>query len=107
MVLNKIEEIRNSWRGLNELPRVLTIPYTGNRVNLRSYWLMEFKDEKCTRRFFILEDQLKILSNETLMEMQEMLDQTNEDESEFYRQLQHQIEENNEKLGKKFKQSRK
>ena len=54
---------------------------------------MEFKDKKCIRRFFRLEDQLKIASNETLMEMQEKLDQTNKNESEFYRQLQNQIEE--------------
>ena len=39
--------------------------------------------------------------------MQEKLDITNNEESEFFRQLQYQIEENNEKLGKKFRQSRK
>ncbi|KAL8148135.1 hypothetical protein AgCh_005472 [Apium graveolens] len=107
MVLNKIEEIKNRWRGPNALPRVLTIPFTRDRVHLRPYWMMEFKDEKGIRRFFRLEDQLKILSNETLMEMQGKLDQINKDESKFYRKLQNQIEENNVKLGKKSRQSRK
>ena len=97
----------NNKRNPNALPRVLTIHFPGDRVHLRPYWIMEFKDEKCIRRFFRLEDQLKISSNETLMEMQEMLDQTNEDKYEFYRQLQYQIEENNEIFGKKTRHSRK
>ena len=57
--------------------------------------------------FFRLEDQLKISSNETLKKMQEKLDLTDNEESEFYRQLQNQIEENDVKLGKKPRQSRK
>ena len=76
-------------------------------MHLRPYWIMEFKDKKFIRRFFKLEDQLKIASNETLKEMQEKLDQTNEDELEFFRQLQYQIEENDEKLGTKSRQSMK
>ena len=59
------------------------------------------------RRFFRLEDQLKIARNETLREMQEKLDLTNKDESEFFRKLQYQIEENDVKLGKKSMPSRK
>ena len=106
-VLRKITEIRQSWRDPNALPRVLTIPKTGDRVHLKPYWLMEFRDEKGDRRFFRIEDQLKISSNETLKEMQEMLDINNEDEAKFYRQLQLQIEENDEKLGRKTRESRK
>ena len=68
---------------------------------------MEFRDEKGIRRFFRLEDQLKISSNETLREMQEKLDSNAENEFEFYRQLQHQIEENDRKLRKKTREPRK
>ena len=68
---------------------------------------MEFMDDKGVRRFFRLDDQLSISSNETLLEMQEMLDYSEADELEFHRQLQNQIEENNKKLGKKSRQSRK
>ena len=81
MVLNKIEEIRNSWRGPNALPRVLSIPFTEDRVHLRPYWIMEFKDEKNIRRFFRPEDQLKNASNETQKEMQEKMDLTDNEES--------------------------
>ena len=68
---------------------------------------MEFRDEKGVRRFFRLEDQLNISSNETLLEMQGMLNLSEADELEFHRQLQNQIEENNKRLGKKPRQSRK
>ena len=68
---------------------------------------MEFMDDKGVRRFFRLDDQLSISSNETLLEMQEMLDLSEADELEFHRQLQNQIEENNRRLGKKSRQSRK
>ena len=67
---------------------------------------MEFRDNKGVKRFFRLEDQLKIASNETLKEMQSKLDVNEEDEAEFYRQLQIQIEENNNKLGKKTREQR-
>ena len=68
---------------------------------------MEFMDDKGVRRFFRLDDQLSISRNETLLEMQEKLDLSNAEELEFHRQLQNQIEENNRKLGKKFRKSRK
>ncbi|KAL8092892.1 hypothetical protein AgCh_034950 [Apium graveolens] len=54
-----------------------------------------------------LEDQLSISSNETLLEMQGMLNLSESDELEFHKQLQNQIEENNRRLGKKSIQSRK
>ncbi|KAL8100349.1 hypothetical protein AgCh_032558 [Apium graveolens] len=73
LVLKKIEELR-SIRAKDALPKTLIIPYTGSRVHLRPYWLMEFMDDKGVRRFFRLEDQLSISSNETLLEIQEMLD---------------------------------
>ncbi|KAL8099250.1 hypothetical protein AgCh_031785 [Apium graveolens] len=72
LVLKKIEELRSN-KAKDALPKTLTIPFTGKRVHLRPYWLMEFRDEKGVRRFFRLEDQLSISSNETLLEMQEML----------------------------------
>ena len=68
---------------------------------------MEFIDDKGVRRFFRLDDQLSISSNETLLKMQQKLDLSEADELEFHRQLQNQIEENNRKLGKKSRQSRK
>ena len=68
---------------------------------------MEFRDDKGARRFFRLEDQLKISSNETFREMQENLDITNEDEAEFYRQLQLYIEENDQRLGRRTREPRK
>ena len=67
---------------------------------------MEFRDNKGVRRFFRLEDQLKIASNETLKEMQSKLDINVEDEAEFFRQLQLQIEENDKRLGKKTREQR-
>ena len=67
---------------------------------------MEFMDDKGVRRFFRLEDQLSISSNETLLEMQEKLDLSESDELEFHRQLQNQIEENNRKLGRRSRPSR-
>ena len=106
LVLKKIEELR-SIRAKDALPKTLTIPYTGSRVHLRPHWLMEFMDDKGIRRFFRLEDQLSISSNETLLEMQEMLDLSEAYELEFHRQLQNQIEENNMKLEKKSRPSRK
>ena len=68
---------------------------------------MEFRDKNGVRRFFRIEDQLKIASNETLKEMQSMLDINDEDEAEFYRQLQLQVEENDRRLGKKTREQRK
>ena len=68
---------------------------------------MEFRDSKGVRRFFRLEDQLKIASNETLKDMQSKLDINKEDEAEFYRQLQLQVEENDRRLGKKTREQRK
>ena len=67
---------------------------------------MEFRDNKGVRRFFRLEDQLKIASNESLKEMQSMLDINDQNEAEFYRQLQLQIEENDRRLGKKTREQR-
>ena len=67
---------------------------------------MEFMDDKGVRRFFRLEDQLSISSNETLLEMQEKLDLSESDELEFHRQLQNQIDENNRKLGRRSRPSR-
>ncbi|KAL8125643.1 hypothetical protein AgCh_013053 [Apium graveolens] len=75
-------------------------------LTLRPYWLMEFMDDKGVRRFFRLEDQLSISSNETLLEMQEMLDLSESDELEFHGQLENQIEENNRKLGRRSRPSR-
>ena len=105
LVLNKIEELR-SIRAKDALPKTLIIPYTGRRVHLRPYWLMEFIDDKGVRRFFRLEDQLSIFSNETLLEMQGKLNLSESDELEFHRQLQNQIEENNRKLGRRSRPSR-
>ena len=68
---------------------------------------MEFRDNKGVRRFFKIEDQLKIASKETLKDMQSKLDINEEDEVEFYRQLQLQIEENDRRLGKKIRDQRK
>ncbi|KAL8114966.1 hypothetical protein AgCh_021697 [Apium graveolens] len=65
------------------------------------------QDNKGVRRFFRLEDQVKIASNETLKDMQSKLDINEEDEAEFYRQLQLQIEENDRRLGKKTRDQRK
>ena len=76
-------------------------------MHLTPYWMIKFRDDKGVRRFFRLEDQLKISSNETIREMQEKLDSNAENESEFYRQLQHQIEENDRKLGRKTREQRK
>ncbi|KAL8092156.1 hypothetical protein AgCh_034450 [Apium graveolens] len=84
LVLNKIEELRSN-RAKDALPKTLLIPFIGKRVHLRPYWLMEFRDEKGVRRFFRLEDQLSISSNETLLEMQEMVDLLEADELEFHR----------------------
>lgn len=106
-VLRKIEQIRQSWKDPEALPRVLELPKTGERIHMLPYWLMEFRDDNGTRRFFRLEDQLKIASNETLLEMQSNLDLENADEAEFNIQLQQQIEENNRKLGKKTREPRK
>ena len=84
IVLKRIEELR-SIRAKDALPKTLSIPFTGKRVHLRPYWLMEFMDDKGVRRFFRLEDQLSISSNETLLEMQEMLNLSEADELEFHR----------------------
>ena len=103
LVLKKIEELRSN-RAKDALPKTLSIPFTGKRVHLRPYLLMEFRDEKGVRRFFRLEDQLIISSNETLLEMQGMLDLSEADELEFHRLLQNQIEDNNRRPGKKPRQ---
>ena len=106
-ILNKIAKIRQSWRGSDSLPRTLVIPKHGETIHKEPYLLMEFSDDKGARRFFRLEDQLKISSNETLREMQSKLDINNEDEAEFYRQLQLQIEENDRRRGNKTREPRK
>ena len=67
---------------------------------------MEFMHDKGVRRFFRLEDQLSISSNETLLEMKEKLNLSVSDELEFHRQLQNQIDENNRKLGRRSRPSR-
>ena len=105
-VLNKIASIRKTWGESNALPRTILIKEHGTTIHKSPHWLMEFRDKKGVRRFFRLEDQLKIASNESLKEMQSMLDVNNEDEAEFYRQLQLQIEENNKRLGKKTREQR-
>lgn len=106
-VLNQIANIRKSWRESSALPRILVIPEHGITIHKTPHLLMEFRDEKLVRRFFRLEDQLKIASNETLREMQSKLDINEEDEAEFYRQLQLQIEENDRRLGRKTREQRK
>ena len=106
-ILNKIAKIRLSWRGSDSLPRTLVIPKHGETIHKEPHLLMEFRDDKGARRFFRLEDQLKISSNETLREMQTKLDLKVEEEAEFYRQLQLQIEENDRRLGKKTRDQRK
>ena len=55
LVLKKIEELRSN-RAKDALPKTLSIPFTGKRVHLRPYWLMEFRNENGVRRFFKLED---------------------------------------------------
>ena len=62
--------------------------------------MMEFLDKDGSRRFFKIEDQLKIASNEFLKFMQSKLDLDDEDEANFYRALEKRIEENDLKLGK-------
>ena len=89
------------------MPRTLLIPERGITVHKSPHWLMEFRDNKGVRRFFRLEDQLKIASNETLKDMQSKLDINEEDEAEFYRQLQLQMEENDRRIGKKTRDQRK
>ena len=106
-VLNKIASIRKTWKESGTLPRTIVISEKGNVIHKSPHWLMEFRDEKGVRRFFRLEDQLKIASNETLKEMQSLLDINEEDEAEFYRQLQLQVEENDRRLGKKTREQRK
>ena len=106
-ILNKIAKIRQNWRGSDSLPRTLVIPKHGDIVHKEPHWLMEFRDDKGARRFFKIEDQLKISSNETLREMQEKLDNNNEDEAEFFRQLQLEIEDNDQRLGRKTREPRK
>ncbi|KAL8103767.1 hypothetical protein AgCh_028099 [Apium graveolens] len=98
-VLKKLEDIRSN-KAKDALPKTLSIPFTGNKVHVRPYWLMEFMDDKGVKRFFRLDDQLSISSNETLLEMQEKLNLSDAEELEFDRKLQNQIEENNMKLGK-------
>ena len=68
--------------------------------------MMEFRDTNGVRRFFRIEDQIQIASNETLKEMQSKLDLNDEDEAEFHRQLQLQIEDNDRRLGKKTREQR-
>ena len=87
-VLNKIASIKKTWGESNYFPRTLIIPEYGTIIHKSPHWLMEFRDKKGVRRFFRLEDQLKISSNETLKNMQSMLDINDEDEAAFYRQLQ-------------------
>jgi len=106
-ILNKIASIRKTWWESNSLPRTLLIPEHGITIHKSPHWLMEFRDNKGVRRFFRLEDQLKIASNETLKDMQSKLDISEEDEAEFYRQLQLQVEENDRRLGKKTREQRK
>lgn len=106
LVLNKIEDLRSN-KAKDALPKTLSIPFKGKRVHLRPYWLKEFMDDKGVKRFFKLDDQLSISSNETLLEMQEKLDLSDAEELEFHRQLQNQIEENNRKLVKKSRQTKK
>ena len=105
-ILNKIANIRKTWREPNALPRTLLIQEREMKIHKSPHWLMEFRDDKGVRRFFRLEDQLKIASNETLKEMQSKLDISVEDEAEFFRQLQLQIEENDKGLGKKTREQR-
>ena len=105
-ILNKIANIRKTWREPNALPRTLLIQERGITIHKSPHWLMEFRDDKGVRRFFILEDQLKIASNKTLKEMQSKLDISVEDEAEFFRQLQLQIGENDKGLGKKTREQR-
>ncbi|KAL8145899.1 hypothetical protein AgCh_003872 [Apium graveolens] len=106
-ILNKIANIRKTWREPNTFPRTLLIQERGITIHKSPHWLMEFRDNKGVRRFFRIEDQLKIASNETLKDMQSKLDINEEDEAEFYRQLQLQIEENDRRLGKKTRDQRK
>ena len=103
-MLNKRAKIRQSWRGSDSLPRTLVISKHGETIHREPHLLMEFRDDKGAIIFFRLEDQLTISSNETQREMQSKLDIKNEDEAEFYRQLQLQIEENNRRLGRKTRE---
>ncbi|KAL8116604.1 hypothetical protein AgCh_022950 [Apium graveolens] len=105
-ILNKIANIRKTWREPNALPRTLLIQERGTTIHKSPHWLIEFRDDKGVRRFFRLEDQLKIASNETLKEMQSKLEISDKDEAEFFRQLQLQIEENDKGLGKKTRDHR-
>ena len=94
-ILSRITSIRESWANEDVLPRKLTIPYTGQKIHLEPFWMMEFRDETGQRRFFRMEDQLKKADNDTLRFLQSKLDPTIEEEAFFIRALQKQININN------------
>lgn len=99
-ILNKISEIRTGWAKTKELPKKLTIPFTGEKIHFDPFWMMEFRDEQGQRRFFRMEDQLEKATNEALMFLQSQLDDSVENERLFKIGLQKQLDLNLEREDK-------
>lgn len=78
----------------------MKIPYNGQKIHIQPFWMIEFRDEEGTRRFFRLEDQLSKASYDYLRWLQLKLNPKVVEEDTFYRQLQVQIESNSAKEGK-------
>ena len=88
----------------DDLPTRMIVPNsTGKKIHFEPFYMMEFRDETCQRRFFRMEDNLKTASNEVLSQLQQFLDDRDEDEHLFKVALQRQLEEN---LAKKRKRKR-
>lgn len=59
--------------------------------------MMKFRDQDGSRKFFRMEDQVKMTNNETLKFLQTKLNTKVEEEGKFFNALQRQIKYNKEK----------
>ena len=84
-----------------DLPTRMIVPnLTNKKIHFEPFYMIEFRDAQGLRRFFRMQDILKIAKNEDLRTLQTYLDDRVEDENRFKLALQRQLEHN---LGKKSK----
>lgn len=87
--------IRQAWTAEGRFLRRIMLPVTGRKIHDEPHWMMEFRDEQGRRRFFRLEDQLKITSNDYLEFLISMLNKDIPEKNLFSKHLEEQIAINN------------
>ena len=83
-IQQKICSIRREEAPTEYLPTRIIVPKpTNKKIHFEPFYMMEFRDAQGKRRFFRMEDNLKIASNEDLRTLQTYLDDRVEDEYIF------------------------